>query len=646
MNTHASRRSGIALLLAMIATLALIAASVVLTASPAHAAIVATVDANGIHYQADNADVSAGATVTGCDSPCRTSMDIPASVVIGGTTYAVTTIGDYAFWSIPLSTVVIPDSVTTIASGAFGLSGVTNLTLGNSVTDIEDYAFYDDSLGALTLPDSVTAIGDEAFWAAGVTSLTLGNSITTIGDYAFIGNQLGNLVIPDSVTTIGSEAFNESGLTGLTLGDSVTTIGDGAFTSNSLTTVTIPNSVTSLGASAFSRNSLTSVTLSDALTVINPTAFQYNQLTSVTIPDSVATIGQDAFMSNSLTQVTIPASVTTIEDYAFGLNPLSRVDFDGDAPQITPAGITGSFGPALNPIDLMLYYSGSASGFTTPMWQGYYTTPRSVATTTAIDCPTSVTYTGGALTPCTAVVTGTDGFSQSLAVTYTDNTDAGTATAAATYAGDGTHLTSTSSAAFTITPAPTITTVTCPVSEPFTGSAQTPCTVIVGGAALSTTDPSAVQWTYTDNILAGTATVTATYPGDANHQSSTSTSATFTILPWTMTGFLPPVQPDAVNVVKGGATVPLKFTVTGSTGPITDAATLDAVFTVAQQACDTVTDTTASPLTTTGGTELRYDTTSGQWIQNWKTPATTGGCYRVTLTIADGTQHSALFRTK
>ena len=66
-----------------------------------------------------------------------------------------------------LTSVTIPDSVTSIGSNAF--SGCTGLT-------------------SITIPDSVTSIGDDAFWGcAGLTSVTIGNGVTSIGIGPFVG---------------------------------------------------------------------------------------------------------------------------------------------------------------------------------------------------------------------------------------------------------------------------------------------------------------------------------------------------------------------------------------------------------------------------------------------------------------------------
>lgn len=79
-------------------------------------------------------------------------------------------------------------------------------------------------------------------------------------------------------------------------------------------------------------------------------------------------------------------------------------------------------------------------------------TPASSKVT--VSCPSSVTFTGSPLTPCTATFATADGLSGALPVTYTNNTAIGTATASATYAGDANHTGSTGAGSFLISAPP------------------------------------------------------------------------------------------------------------------------------------------------------------------------------------------------
>ena len=92
-------------------------------------------------------------------------MIIPEEVVYDGIIYKVTSIGDKAFYYCSgLTSITLPNSVTSIGGYAFGgCSGLTSITLPNSVTSIGDYAFSDCSgLTSITVPESVISIGFSA----------------------------------------------------------------------------------------------------------------------------------------------------------------------------------------------------------------------------------------------------------------------------------------------------------------------------------------------------------------------------------------------------------------------------------------------------------------------------------------------------
>jgi hypothetical protein len=142
---------------------------------------------------------------------------------------------------------------------------------------------------------------------------------------------------------------------------------------------------------------------------------------------------------------------------------------------------------------------------------------------TIVTCPASITYDGSAQEPCSATVTGAGGLSESLTVSYSNNTNAGTASASASYPGDANHFGSDDAESFTIDKASSTTTVTCEAGpHVFTGFTITPCSANVTGAG-GLDDPVTVS--YSNNTNAGTASASASYPGDANHFSSEDTKS-------------------------------------------------------------------------------------------------------------------------
>ena len=133
----------------------------------------------------------------------------------------------------------------------------------------------------------------------GLTSITIGNSVTSIGERTFSGcTGLTSVTIPNSVTDIGYEAFsNCTGLTSVTIPNSVTDIGYEAFSNcTGLASVTIPSSVTGFDGAFRNCTGLTVVIIQNGIASIDDSAFSFcTGLTSVTIPNSVVSIGHAAF---------------------------------------------------------------------------------------------------------------------------------------------------------------------------------------------------------------------------------------------------------------------------------------------------------------------------------------------------------------
>jgi hypothetical protein len=139
----------------------------------------------------------------------------------------------------------------------------------------------------------------------------------------------------------------------------------------------------------------------------------------------------------------------------------------------------------------------------------------------------------------------------------------------------------------------------------------------------------------------GTHTVTASVTDRAGNSSSA--SATYTVRAWTITGFYQPVDMGIMNNAKGGSTVPLKFEVFAGATELTSTGIVQ---TFTQQIGCSGGGGDDIEQYATGGTSLRYDITSGQFIFNWQTPRSPGACYRVIMTTQDGSTISADFKLK
>jgi hypothetical protein len=202
--------------------------------------VVASADAveiGGIYYNLNSADKTA--EVTSNPDNYTGDVEIPASVFYesDGETYAVTSIGEKAFYRCrALMSINIPNSVTSIGKLAFwGCEGLTSLDIPNSVTFIGDCAFQEcEYLTSVTIPNSITTISKDMFSNCfSLTSVTIPNSVTIIGTTAFNGcKALTSVTIPNSVTSIGDYAFiNCKALRSMAIGKSVTSIGMGPFES-------------------------------------------------------------------------------------------------------------------------------------------------------------------------------------------------------------------------------------------------------------------------------------------------------------------------------------------------------------------------------------------------------------------------------
>ena len=268
-----------------------------------------------LDYEIKNGEV----TITDCDKSITGELIIPSEIE----GYPVVSIGSWAFGGCTgLTSITIPDSVTSIDYSAFyGCTGLTSITIPDSVTSIDYSAF-----GGCTGLTSITVDENNAVY----DSRNNCNAIIETATNKLISG-CKNTVILDSVTSIEDFAFSGcTGLTSITIPDSVTSIGWRTFEGcTNLTSITIPNSLTSIEDGAFSG---------------------CTGLTSLTIPDSVTSVDYCAFSGcTGLTSITIPDSVTMINWYAFdGCNGLTDVYYTGSEEQWNKIKIYKPNEPILN----------------------------------------------------------------------------------------------------------------------------------------------------------------------------------------------------------------------------------------------------------------------------------------------------------
>ena len=255
-----------------------------------------------------------------------TSITIPSSVTsigshafynCGGLNYITVETGNSIYDSRNNCNAIIESSSNKLIRGS------NNTVIPNTVEAIDDAAFsYCSGLTSVTIPEGVTSIGSEAFVYTGLTSVHIPKSVTSIAILnPFLGCSSLSSITVDSENTaydsrnncnainIKSSNILISGCKNTIIPNTIVTIDDQAFNNNTgITSINIPESVKNINSVAFANcTNLSSITFTDGLLNIRWNAFAgCTSLTSVTIPSTVTTIAGGVFDDcTNLTTVTV-----------------------------------------------------------------------------------------------------------------------------------------------------------------------------------------------------------------------------------------------------------------------------------------------------------------------------------------------------
>ena len=261
----------------------------------------------------------------------------------------ITYIRDYTFSAChSLSYISIPDSVERIGERAFnGCSALAHITIPKSVKEIDRMAFADSNLENIQLPDTVTRIEEGTFGlCTNLKNVILPDSLKYIGSRTFSEcTSLEYIDIPSSVEDIDDHAFEQcrklksivlpysstgismytfygcQNLRQITIPDSYTAIGYGAFQNCvNLETIKIPNNMKYIRENAFEGcTNLKEINLPLGIAEIEGHTFKNcTSLPNISLPNSITIIGEQAFYNcNNLKEIDLPSNMTRIENYAF-----------------------------------------------------------------------------------------------------------------------------------------------------------------------------------------------------------------------------------------------------------------------------------------------------------------------------------------
>ena len=315
----------------------------------------------GFNYTLNEADNTAEIIAAGnVVDPYTGDIEIPATIVVGGQSYTVTSIGMYAFQNCDITSVKLPATIKELKNGAFfqctdlaevelnqgleklnydvfaGTKSLKTIVIPGTVKNLPGgNSFANSGIATVVLEEGVETISDDFNGCTALNRVMLPSTLKEIGMYAFEGcTSLKYIDIPSSVRKIGSFAFSGTGITELELPEGLQTLEaqslghmNGANNADyTLKSVTLPASLTELDYMTFNNAcGLTELTVNGNGTPVTVTGnVPANLLNTPTSVSGVAPLEtlylNRTFVNGSSTDITstIFDRKTTLKNVTFG----------------------------------------------------------------------------------------------------------------------------------------------------------------------------------------------------------------------------------------------------------------------------------------------------------------------------------------
>lgn len=230
-------------------------------------------------------------------------------------TFHVTAIEARAFENCEdLQEIKLSNSLRQIGNGAFMGTGLTSITLPNSITTVVDSLFLNcENLSTVNMPNDTKTIGKAAFY--GCSSLimeALPSQLETIKDFAFSKSGITDIRIPKTITSMGNRVFESCAQLDSVFFDnefSLSTLPDYSFLScRRLKGFKLSPLTTKIGMGTFQGcNSIKQLILEEGIKEINSNAFyECVGIESIMLPKTTERLGNNAFGGcNNIKQITI-----------------------------------------------------------------------------------------------------------------------------------------------------------------------------------------------------------------------------------------------------------------------------------------------------------------------------------------------------